>query len=82
MLVGAEKKVEAERGSERELGSKGVEGEAKRNSDAAQMKTIGCRHRVPDVEGRSSRRERVCMARETRKESGAWVAGIGRMRDS
>lgn len=34
------------------------------------MRTMGCRRLVPDVGGRFSRSEMVCIANETRKSSG------------
>jgi len=51
-------------------GDRGSDGGEKRSSDAAAMRTIGCRHRVPDVEGSFSSTDMVCMARETRKSDG------------
>jgi hypothetical protein len=65
--------MNGDRGSEIE-----IEGGEKRSSDAAAMRTMGWRQRVPEVEGSFSRREIVCMAREIRKSDGGWDVGIGR----
>ncbi len=60
-----------------DIGSE-VEAGENRNSLAAAMMTMGCRQRVPDVEGSFSRSEMVCMASEIKKSDGGWEVEIGR----